>query len=268
MSNWTEGYVIEIAYTHGYYDHLAPTMQRFIILLRGYAPPSEAGAYLELGYGQGLSAAIHAAATPHPIWGTDFNPAQASHAQSLIRAAGIEAHFLDDSFAELAARPDLPKFDYIAAHGIWSWISNESRAQITEILRDYLTVGGIAYLSYNTLPGWSTALPLRHLLTLHAETAGGGLHGMEGRIDGALAFAKKLVDSNAAYFDAHPEIVKRLEKMQAMDRHYLAHEYFNRHWDPMPFSDMVEWLSPAKLGFIGSARPLDQINSISLSSEA
>jgi hypothetical protein len=268
MSNWTEGYVTEIEYTHGYYRELSPSLQRVAVLLAGYAPPDERGAYLELGYGQGLSAAIHAAATPHQVWGTDFNPSQAAHAQSLIKAAGGDARLLDESFGELAARGDLPQFDYIGAHGVWSWISNENRTHITDILRRRLAVGGIFYVSYNCLPGWSAALPLRHLLSLHAETTGAETQGVTGRIDAALAFAQQLVDKNAAYFRANPLVVELLKGFSGQNRRYLAHEYFNRDWCPMPFSELAEWLSLAKLEFATSAYLLDRVDTVNLTADA
>ena len=78
---------------------------------------------------------IHAAACPGEFWGTDFNPSQAAHARALAEASGSGAILLDDSFAELAARPDLPEFDMIALHGIWTWVSEENRRVIIDIIR-------------------------------------------------------------------------------------------------------------------------------------
>jgi SAM-dependent methyltransferase len=64
----------------------------------------------------------------------------------------------DESFAEFASR-DLPEFDYIGLHGIWSWISDENRAVIVDFIRRKLKVGGVLYISYNTLPGWAPLPP-------------------------------------------------------------------------------------------------------------
>lgn len=268
MSEWTEGYVTEIDYTHGYYRELSPALQRFALLVAGFAAPPEAGPYLELGYGQGLSLAIHAAATPNQVWGTDFNPSQASHAGSLLKAAGIETPPFDDSFAEFDERRDLPKFQYVGIHGVWSWISAENRAHIASTLRRNMAPGAVLYISYNTLPGWSASLSLRDLLTLHAETAGAESQGIAGRIDAALGFAQELVDKGAAYFRVNPAAAERLKQISRQNRHYLAHEYFNRDWDPMPFSALAEWLGGAKLEFAASAHLLDQIDGVNLAAEA
>ena len=45
--------------------------------------------------------------------------------------------------------------------------------------------------------------------------------------------------------------------MMGQDRHYLAHEYFNRDWGPMSFSELAQWFAPAKLTYACSAHYLD-----------
>lgn len=99
MSDWTAGYVAEIGYTHGYYRELSPVMLQLAMLTQGiHATRGAPLRYLELGFGQGLSLAIHAAACPGEYWGTDFNPAHAANARELVDAAGVKARILDASF--------------------------------------------------------------------------------------------------------------------------------------------------------------------------
>jgi SAM-dependent methyltransferase len=164
MTDWSAGYVADIAYTYGYYAELNPLRARLAFVSAGLAPPEVATA-CELGYGQGMSVNLHAAASPVRWFGTDFNPSQAGFAQELARAADAGAALYDQSFAEFAARADLPEFDYIGLHGIWSWISDENRAVIVDFIRRKLKVGGVLYISYNTQPGWAAFAPLRELLT-------------------------------------------------------------------------------------------------------
>lgn len=266
--DWTSGYVAEIDYTHGYYRELAPGLLDFAVLASGHEPPRRAGArYLELGYGQGLSANIHAAATEVEVWGVDFNPIHAANAQSLAEAAGSNAHFSDDSFADFLARADAPMFDYIGLHGVWSWVSDENRRAIVEVLRRHLKVGGLAYISYNTLPGWSVAMPLRHMLTLHAEAVGNYAQGVVGRIEGSISFGSRLHEAKARYFAANPNAKARLDAIAGQNRNYVAHEYFNRDWAPMYFSEMHAALSEAKLGYMGSAALIEQIDGLNLNAE-
>lgn len=266
---WTEGYVSGIDYTYGYYPELSPARLQFSALSAGYdvsPSSSEALSYLELGFGQGLSLNIHAAATVGWFWATDFNPSHASNAQSLASASGAELTILDQSFQELAARTDLPQFDIIALHGIWSWISDANRNLIVDIAKRRLKPGGLFYMSYNVTPGWSPVMPLRHLLTEHAERSGKGP--IVDRINGSLSFAQQVVDAGAGYFKANPAVAERLVKIKDQNRNYLAHEYFNADWHPMPFSQTATLLEPAKLTFAASAHLLDNIDAINLTADA
>ncbi len=266
--NWTSGYVSEIDYTYGYYGELNPSKLRLACLSANIAPPSaDPLRYLELGYGQGMSINIHAAAFAGEFWGTDFNPTQAAHARSLADASGSGVILLDDSFAELALRSNLPEFDIIGLHGIWSWISDDNRRVIVDIIRRKLRVGGIVYNSYNCLPGWAPAMPLRHLMTLHADLVGSDATGMVGKIEGAVSFAKQVVDSGALYFRANPAVGERLKHISGENRNYLAHEFFNRDWAVMPFSDVARWLDDAKVSFVASAHLLDHVEAVNLTAE-
>jgi SAM-dependent methyltransferase len=221
MTTWTSGYVADIGYTYGYYNELNPLRVRLAFLSTGLAFP-EMGTACELGFGQGLSANIHAAASVCSWSGTDFNPAQAGFARELASASGSGAQLFDESFAEFSSR-DLPEFDYIGLHGIWSWISDENRAVIVDFIRRKLKVGGVLYISYNTLPGWGAFAPMRHLMTEHAEVIGSAGRGIVSRINDAIDFTDRLLATNPLYARANPQIAERINKLKEHNRHYLAH---------------------------------------------
>jgi len=266
MSDWTAGYIADIAYTYGYYTELNPLRLKLAFLNAGLACPEIANA-CELGFGQGMSANLHAAASITQWHGTDFNPSQAGFAQELASISGAGARLFDEAFADFAARSDLPEFDYIGLHGIWSWISDENRRVIVEFIRRKLKVGGVLYISYNTQPGWASFAPIRHLMTEHAEIIGAEGNGIVSRINGALDFTEKLLATQPMYARANPQIADRIQKAKEQNRHYLAHEYFNRDWLPMHFASMAEWLKPAKLSYACSAHYMDHIDVINLTAE-
>ena len=262
---WSDGYYTDLEYTHGYYKDLNPGMLRLACLVAGIEPPPATGLrYLELGYGQGLSLNIHAAATDGEYWGTDFNPTQATQAAALAQASGADLRLFDQSFEEFAARDDLPQFDVIALHGIWSWVSDRNRAFIAEIIRKNLRIGGIAFISYNCLPGWAASMPVRHLMTLHTEFAGADIGGAEGKIEAALGFAQKVSDAGARYFQANPFLADYIKTIKDQNRNYLAHEYFNRDWRIMNFSEVAKALEPSKLSYVGSSNPLDSMDDFNM----
>jgi SAM-dependent methyltransferase len=264
MTDWTSGYVADIGYTFGYYPELNPLNARLAFLNAGLIPP-ENGVHCELGYGQGMSANIHAASSCSTWYGNDFNPTQAAFAKELAAVSGADAHLKDEAFADFCTRTDLPEFDSIGLHGIWSWINDENRAIIVDFVRRKLKVGGVLYISYNTQPGWAAMTPMRDLLTEHSEVMGVAGQGIAKRIDDALGFADKLLATNPLFAKANPLIGDRINKIKEQNRHYLAHEYFNRDWLPMPFSKIAHWLAPAKVGFACSADYLGHIDALNLS---
>lgn len=266
MTDWTSGYVADIGYTFGYYQELNPLRNNIALLSKGLAVPRYETA-CELGFGQGLSANLHAAASQVEWHGTDFNPSQAGFAQSLATVSGAKARLYDEAFAEFCHRSDLPDFDYIGLHGIWSWISDENRGAIIDFIRRKLKVGGVLYVSYNTLPGWAAFAPIRHLMTEHAEVIGSEGRGIVSRINDAIEFADRMLATNPLYSRANPLVADRIKKLKEQNRHYLAHEYFNRDWHPMHFATMANWMAPAKVQYACSAHYLDHIDALNLTAE-
>lgn len=266
MTDWTSGYVADIGYTYGYYGELNPLRARLALLNASLALP-QSGVACELGFGQGLSANFHAAASGTRWYGTDFNPSQANFARHLAESFSDGPQLFDQSFAEFCCRDDLPDFDFIGLHGIWSWISDENRSIIVDFLRRKLKVGGVLYISYNTQPGWAAMAPLRDLLTEHAELMGVPGTGIVPRIDASLAFAQKVLGTASQFARANPQVEKRLEQISKQPRAYLAHEYFNRDWVPMSFADMASALAPAKVDFACSATYLDHLPNVHMTPE-
>lgn len=266
MTEWTAGYVADIGYTYGYYHELNPLRIKLAFLSAGLVAPAVVNA-CELGFGQGVSVNMHAAATAVNWYGNDFNPSQAAYAQESVSKAGSNAQLSDEAFAEFADRADLPDFDFICLHGIWSWVSDENRHVIVDFVARKLKVGGVLYISYNTLPGWSASAPLRHLLACHAETMGGHGQGTVKRVDDALNFVGRLLETNPDYARQNPAIASQFDLMKGQSRHYLAHEYFNKDWHPMYFAQVAAMLGAAKLQFACSANYHEHVPAICVSPE-
>jgi SAM-dependent methyltransferase len=256
MQDWGEGYVVDLDYTRGYFRELSPALLDYVALLAGVdAPPREDFAYVELGCGNGYSTALHAALYPKAQFvGADFNPAHIHNARQLAQDAGLEnVRFLEKSFAELLEE-DSGEADFVTLHGVWSWIGEEHRGQILEFMRRRLKPGGLAYVSYNCLPGLAPVQPLQRLLVEHAALGSGD------RIDKvkrSMAFASRLQAAGARFFSANPLAASRLADLGKHDPHYLAHEYYNAHWTPFYHADVARALGGAKLAYVGSAALLD-----------
>ncbi|OOF36640.1 class I SAM-dependent methyltransferase [Rodentibacter heidelbergensis] len=261
MSSWSDGYVSNINYTYGYYSELNPNNAVIPFLMAGLALPESIlqGQYnaCELGFGQGVSLNIHATAGYAKWYATDFNPSHTNFARHLSDAAGNSTMIADQGFNEFCQRDDLPEFDFIALHGIWSWISNENRTIVVDFIRRKLKVGGILYISYNTLPGWSAASPLRHLLAEHHQAMTSSSNEYLQNVQQSLEFVEKIFQQCARLTQNAPNLIPRIQDLKEKNLTYVAHEYLNQNWQPQYFSDIQKWLEPAKLTFACSSCYLD-----------
>lgn len=266
MSSWSAGYNVDVDYTYGYYAPLNPARTTIPFLLSGIAPPNFANC-CELGFGQGISLNIHNASTTQNWWGTDFMPNQVAFAEFLNNSCDKRPTLSDDSFAEYIDRTDLPKFDYIGLHGIWSWISDANRGNIAKFIERHLNVGGVVYMSYNSLPGWSDFVSVRDILIEHADRMSPDALGIVDKISSAKTFLKNLIDTDPKFLAAIPSIKGRLDKLENSPGNYLVHEFFNSDWCPMHFSDVCGQLERSKLDWACSADYKSYFDFINLSSD-
>ena len=270
MTNWSAGYVVDVEYTHGFYQELTPSLLGLLTLLQGVQAPDLGSslAYCELGCGQGFSTNLLAAANPHiEFHATDFNPGHIVSAQSLAQEGGLQnVHFYDDSFAEFLNRNDLPDFDFITLHGIYSWISPENRRIIVEFIHRKLKPGGIVYISYNCMPGWASMMPLRRLLVEHTAARGSHLS-PQSRASSFLELADKFGKLDMRYFANNPKLAKRIERLKGHHPKYIVHEYFNQDSNPFYFTDLAQELAEAKLTWVGPANALENLDEVNLTKE-
>ena len=152
---------------------LAPAWLDHVALVAGIEPPARQNgfAWCDLGCGQGVTAAILAATHPSGVFhGIDAMPAHIDHARRLAAAAAIpnlELHAVD--FAA-ALGLELPQFDYIVAHGVYTWIGPEAQRAVRRFIDRRLKPGGLVYLGYNAMPGWARDLPFQGLVREFGRT--------------------------------------------------------------------------------------------------
>jgi SAM-dependent methyltransferase len=248
--SWTAGYNNSVAYTTGYYHEQSPTYLNACLAMQRVSPPSiEQFTYCELGFGQGLTSLILAATYPQgDFYACDFNPLHVLAAASIRDEAQLpNLTLLENSFGELAqGAVELPMFDYITMHGIISWISDETRAEIVQFLKRYLKPGGVVQVSYNAMPGLAQVLPLQRLLMRGAARGGDTW-------TSAVALARQMVDLDALHFNRNPDSLARIQGFPNQNARYLVHEYLHENWMPFYFADLAGELADAKLSFAGSA---------------
>lgn len=265
---WGEGYVADETYTLGYYGELNPHRLRLALLNAGIEPPPFETA-CELGFGQGLCIAVHAAAQGRTQWyGNDFHPQQVSFAQAVTAASGAKALLSDESFAEFCNRDDLPEFDFIGLHGIWAWVSEENRDHILRFISRKLKLGGVLYVSYNVMPGWSPMAPIRKLMFEHANRLSPPAMPSTQKAEAAVDYAKRWFAAGSAYANLVPAAEQRFNgTVASAKRSYVAHEYFNDHWHMEYANDIIERFESVKLSFVCSSNLMDGVDELHLNAE-
>ena len=147
-----------VPYRHGAVPDSHPARIGAIARLLGIsAAPPDRCRVLELGCGEGMNLLPLAERFPKSEFvGVDFSTKQIAVAEAACAACGIgNARFV---CADLRTwKPEGGAFDYIIAHGVYSWVPVGVRDRLLALCAEALSPNGVAYVSYNTLPGW--ALP-------------------------------------------------------------------------------------------------------------
>lgn len=138
--------------------------------LLGVAPaPPEACRVLELGCASGGNLVPMAFGLPDSTFvGVDVSPGQIAAADELaadLGARNVRFHVMD----VMELTPELGVFDYVVAHGVYSWVPDEVKDRIMAICRQHLAPTGVAYVSYNVVPGWQPRAMLRELMLHHTR---------------------------------------------------------------------------------------------------
>nr|ART40349.1 K303 [uncultured bacterium] len=258
MDDWSHGYDVSVGYTYGFCPEMAPDWLDLCARVAGYAPrargPSASFRYLELGAGQGMGLCLLAAANPGGEFvGVDFQPEHIAHAQGVAEAAGLtNIRFSRTDLVDLAAAwpEDFGAFDYVALHGVYSWVSPKVREAILRCLSHAMRPGGLVYNGYNTQPGWLGTMPFQHISRLLKETTGkpGGAV-----FEDSIALFDRLRDGGADTFKILPGLKSRLETVRTRNTNYLVHEYLHESWRPLWHSEVAREMARADLDYIGSA---------------
>ena len=245
------GYVTDVAYIPGFYPHMAPTAMRHVAALNRVVPPAVAGGfrYLELGCGLGRSLTTLAAANPQGTFvGVDVNPDHTAAVDRDIAAAGLaNARVITAGIGGLPA--DLGQFEFIALHGVFSWVAPEVRAEILAAAGRHLAPGGLLLVSYNALPGWAHLQPIRGILRQYAALRSGD---KVQQIRDAVRYLVFIRDKHAKYFEDNPRAAAYVDSMLRQDPRYLVHEYLNEHWTSFYFAEVARMFVEAGMAFVGS----------------
>jgi methyltransferase-like protein/SAM-dependent methyltransferase len=219
--------------------------------LFGLDTPDPANArVLELGCSMGGNVITMAQINPQSrCLGVDANAHQIAEGWKTIDTLGLKnvqlRHLdildIDDSFGE---------FDYIISHGVYSWVPPRIQEKMLEICYRLLARNGVAYISYNTYPGWHIRGIVRDMMFYR---------GMQfSDAPTRLAQAKSLVEfvAQASLTSDSPYrqmLQGEFRQLGRVTDYYLHHEFLEEHNQPLYFHEFAQRLAVNGLQYLGDA---------------
>lgn len=182
--------------------------------------------------------------------GIDLSDRQIKDGQEIVAKFGLKNLKLktasimdvDDSYG---------MFDYIICHGVFSWVPSEVQEKVYNILAKHLTPNGIAYISYNTYPGWHLRGMIRDMMRYHSER----FNTPQLRTQQARALLDFLAQSVKQDGSAYSVLLKtELETLRTQADHYLYHEHLEENNQPMYFHQFADRAKKHGLKYLGESR--------------
>jgi SAM-dependent methyltransferase/methyltransferase-like protein len=235
------------------YPHALSHPQRLatIARLRGLvSPPIEQCRVLELGCGAGGNLIPVAETMPaSKFLGVDLSQQQIEIASQQVSAIAIpNIDFLAVDFIDLDE--SIGEFDYIICHGVYSWTTDPGRAKILELCRQRLSPTGVAYINFNTFPGWHVQGMLRDMLRFHCQR----FADPQQRVREARNMIQFLLAELRVPTTASTSLLRdELAQLNGYSDAYLFHAYLNVVNQPFYLHEVIQRAKAEGLQYVGDA---------------
>jgi methyltransferase-like protein/cyclopropane fatty-acyl-phospholipid synthase-like methyltransferase len=245
----------QVPYPSASDHHTHPDRLATLALLHGIEPARPGACrVLELGCADGGNLIPMAAELPGSRFvGVDLSPRQIAAARDGVRALGLDnVELLAASFLDLDS--SLGRFDYILCHGVYSWVAPAAREKILSLCRDHLAARGVAYVSYNTFPGWHLRRMVRDMALYHTR----GVAAPAERAARSLDLVRFLAESAQGEEDAYTLFLRSTREHFEEYREqpsYLLHEYLELTNSPLYFHEFMAEAERHGLQYLAEAEP-------------
>lgn len=239
-------------YTSDAFPQSAPGRLQAVAHIFGLRTPTASAArVLEIGCAAGGNLLPFAAAHPGAhVVGIDLSPVQIERARETAAALQLDnLEFLVADIGDVDVSA-LGRFDYVIAHGVYSWVPDDTRDALLSAIRSSLSPDGVAYVSYNTYPGWKSKEVVRDAMLLATGASPS---------DRKAADAREFVDVLSAAAPADGVLARTLAEFRARDADfgdsYLLHDELEAYNAPCYFYEMLGRARQHGLEFVAEARP-------------
>jgi hypothetical protein len=248
--SWSKGYYTDTGYTCGFYSQLTPLSIFWAALIKNHVLPIDSFRYIDMGCGQGYSLIMNAMNHPNAEFiGLDLMPEHIQHATVLAEKLDLknikfyEFDFLTADYDQLS----IGEFEYVVAHGITTWVSENVRNGLSKVVDKALKIGGVFYNSYNTPYYWQQLMSFQHLARSFSKNNSG-----EVAITKALEFYEFVNKLVPDFLDSNPHLREKFKSFSTASKEYLVHEFCNQNWRLVFFDEEYEINSKIKLNYLGS----------------
>lgn len=214
--------------------------------------PIKGARVLELGASCGGNLIPQALYYPEATFtGIDLSGVQVQHGNEIIQSIGLtnvtllekDILDIDESFGT---------FDYIIVHGIWSWVPDIVKDKILNICNVNLSDNGIAYVSYNTYPGWKRLEQLRDIM-LYSEKRAMDQNLLERTLytKNVLKMVADTMSSDERSRTQSDYKINNIQRVLNSNDYYVAHEYLETFNDPVYVSEFIDRAQKQGCAYIG-----------------
>ena len=200
---------------------------------------------LELGCAVGGNIVPMAYSLPKArLIGVDLVPSQIEAAKKFAEASGVKN--VDLRAASITdITPEWGKFDYIIAHGVFSWVPHDVAEKVLQICAEQLTQSGLAYISFNTYPGWHTRMWVRDAILFHGDKFTDPIQKARAGRDFIAALAQSPLASTL--------LKSEVQYLEGKAESYIVHEYLEDANQPIYFRDFATRIAEHGLQYLGDA---------------
>lgn len=245
-----DGYA-EVTYPGGAFPQTHPARHAAIARLFGVpAPDVRTARVLEVGCAQGYNLIPLAARFPAAHFvGVDFSDHELAQGRALAAAAELDnVEFIGADLRTFA--PPAGSFDYIIAHGVLSWVPDDVKAALLALCSRALAPHGVAYVSYNTYPGWKQREALRELMLLRAARFTAPAHRLAAARRALDTLDRLLAERTATHARLTREIIAA---MRAKSDGHFFHDDLDGVNDPCYFLQFAGWAAEHGLAYLAEA---------------
>ena len=219
----------------------------------GLSPvPIKEARVLELGCSCGGNIIPQALYNPTATFtGIDLSPAQVKHGNELIKSIGLKnITLLEKDIMDI--NDTFGTFDYIIVHGIWSWVPDVVKDKILSICNRNLSDQGIAFVSYNTYPGWKRLEQLRDIM-LYSEKCVSNNTLLDRTVytKNVLQKIQELIKMSPQTNQKAAYKLKDIDNIIKADDYYVGHEYLESINNPVYVSDFIKRAQAQGCAYIG-----------------